>query len=96
MAYGWRFFIDTEKQWRWERISVAHGIMHSPKTYGSYEECVNAAAAYGYVYLPSQEKRRAGAPSSAPEHAGRTRGEQGDERVVGILHRGTDFGRGSV
>jgi len=63
MAYGWRFFSDTEKQWHWERISVVHGVMQSRQTYGSYEECVKAAAAYGYVYTPSQERRRAGAPA---------------------------------
>lgn len=62
MAYGWRFFTDTEKQWHWERISVAHGTVQSRQTYESYEECLRAAGAYGYVYLPSQEKRRPRVP----------------------------------
>lgn len=60
MAYGWRFFTDPEKQWHWERISVVHGTLQSRQAYDSYEECLRAAAQYGYVYFPSQEKKRPG------------------------------------
>ena len=43
---------------------MVHGTLQSRQAYDSYEECLKAAGQYGYVYFPSQEKKRPGLSAS--------------------------------
>ncbi len=54
----WRFYLDQERQWRWQRLSVGLAVIaESPKAYKEYEGCVANAKDQGYVFLPPQTTR---------------------------------------
>ena len=54
----WRFFSDSDHQWRWERLKIDGTVLqHSKCAYPEYEACVANASQSGYVYLPSSSTR---------------------------------------
>ena len=54
----WRFYMDQERQWRWQRLSVGSAVVaESPNSYKEYEGCVANAQIQGYVFQPSQTTR---------------------------------------
>jgi hypothetical protein len=54
----WRFYIDPNRQWRWQRLAADQSLIsESPVGYLEYEKCLAGAINEGYVYHPSQEKR---------------------------------------
>jgi hypothetical protein len=51
----WRFYLDPNRQWRWQQLAFNLDVVaESPKGYKEYEICVENAQSQGYVYLPSQ------------------------------------------
>ena len=54
----WRFYMDEERQWRWQRLSVGLAVIaESPDSYKEYEGCVANAEVQGYVFQPPQTTR---------------------------------------
>ena len=54
----WRFYMDQERQWRWQRLSVAQTVVaESPSSYKEYEGCVANAEVEGYVFQPPRTTR---------------------------------------
>ena len=54
----WRFYRDQERQWRWQRLSVAQAVVaESTHAYKEYEGCVANAQGQGYVFQPPQTTR---------------------------------------
>ena len=54
----WRFYMDQERQWRWQRLSVGHAVVaESPGSYKEYEGCVANAEVQGYVFQPPRTTR---------------------------------------
>ena len=58
MNYIWRFYMDPDRRWRWQRLSADRSLISESQIgYTEYEHCVASAGNEGYVYRPSQEKR---------------------------------------
>jgi len=54
----WRFYMDPNQQWRWQRLAADRLLIsESPAGYLDYEKCLAGARAEGHVFYPSQEKR---------------------------------------
>src|SRR3989338_7022486 len=54
----WRFYMDQDRQWRWQRLSVWQAVVaESPGSYKEYEGCVANAEVQGYVFQPPQTTR---------------------------------------
>ncbi len=54
----WRFYLDPQRKWRWQRLSVSQAVIaESPGAYKEYEGCVENARDQGYVFQPSQSTR---------------------------------------
>jgi hypothetical protein len=54
----WRFYMDQERQWRWQQLSVGSAVVaESPGGYKEYEGCVANARGQGYVFLPPKTTR---------------------------------------
>jgi hypothetical protein len=50
----WRFFSDSDHQWRWERLAFDGTVLeHSESGYPQYESCMANAGDKGYVFLAS-------------------------------------------
>ncbi len=50
----WRFFSDSDHQWRWERLAFDGTVLeHSESSYPQYESCMANAGEKGYVFLAS-------------------------------------------
>ena len=57
MNYIWRFYMDQDRRWRWQRLSADRSLVsESRATYKEYESCLANARSEGYVFHPSQEK----------------------------------------
>lgn len=53
----WRFFVDAEQKWRWQTMSADRSVLSESRTsYASYDRCVSAARASGYVEQVSQPR----------------------------------------
>lgn len=58
MNYIWRFYLDHDRRWRWQRLSADRVLIAESRTaYKEYESCLTSARNEGYAYQPSQEKR---------------------------------------
>lgn len=54
----WRFYLDENRQWRWQQLSVSRLVIaESTIAYKAYEACVAGAGEQGYVFVPSKTKR---------------------------------------
>jgi hypothetical protein len=63
----WRFFADSDHQWRWERLAFDGTVLeHSKSGYLQYESCVANASESGYVFLaaPSSTKPKSTSPKT--------------------------------
>jgi hypothetical protein len=57
MTYIWRFYMDQERRWRWQRLAADRSLVSESRTnFKEYESCLASARAEGYVFHPSQEK----------------------------------------
>lgn len=49
----WRFYLDQNRQWRWQRLTMNRDVVaESPKGYKEYEGCVEDARRHGYDFAP--------------------------------------------
>ena len=54
----WRFYSDSDQQWRWQRVAFDGTILeHSKSGYAQYETCMANASESGYVFLPSSSTK---------------------------------------
>ena len=61
MNYIWRFYMDQDRRWRWQRLSADRSLVaESRNAYKEYEGCVANAQSEGYVFSPSQTKMVSG------------------------------------
>ncbi|MBI3043784.1 MAG: DUF1508 domain-containing protein [Betaproteobacteria bacterium] len=57
MNYIWRFYMDQDRRWRWQRLSADRVLVAESRTaYKEYEGCLANAQVEGYVFHPSQPK----------------------------------------
>jgi hypothetical protein len=50
----WRFYRGEDREWRWQQISIARGVVaDSASGYPDYENCLADAREQGYVYQGS-------------------------------------------
>ena len=53
----WRFYVDQDRRWRWQRLSANRSLIsESGVGYKEYESCLANAKSEGYVFHPSQDK----------------------------------------
>lgn len=53
----WRFYLDDQREWRWQALSVGRDVIsESTCAFKAYETCVANAQAEGYLYVPSKVK----------------------------------------
>lgn len=53
----WRFYVDQDRRWRWQRLATDRGVIaESRMAYKEYEKCLANAQEEGYVFHPSQAK----------------------------------------
>ena len=58
MNYIWRFYVDPDRRWRWQRLSPDRSLVaESQAAYKEYENCVTNARDEGYDFQPSQDRR---------------------------------------
>lgn len=63
----WRFYIDEDRQWRWQQLAVNRSVIsESAGAFDGYEACVAAAKDDGYVFRPATGKH-----VTPPPRAGR-------------------------
>lgn len=54
----WRFYSDSDRQWRWEQLAFDGTVLDQSKSgYKLYESCLANAVERGYVLLPSLSTR---------------------------------------
>jgi hypothetical protein len=57
MNYIWRFYVDQDRRWRWQRLTMDRVVVNESRTaYKEYEGCLVNAQNEGYVFHPSQAK----------------------------------------
>ena len=57
MNFIWRFYMDPNQRWKWQRLSVDRTVIAESNTgYKEYEGCLANARDNGHVFQPSQEK----------------------------------------
>ena len=57
MTYIWRFYMDQERRWRWQRLAADRSLVSESRTnFKEYETCLASARSEGYVFHPSQDK----------------------------------------
>jgi hypothetical protein len=57
MNFVWRFYMDPEHRWRWQRLSSDRSVLaESPAGYKEYEGCMANARDEGYVFHPPQAR----------------------------------------
>ena len=50
----WRFYADSARQWRWEKLAFDTTVLERSKAgYKQYEDCLANARESGYVLAPS-------------------------------------------
>ena len=55
MRCTWRFFVDPDGGWRWQKVGDDRAIIaESPASFSSYESCMAAAKSTGYVFEEAQ------------------------------------------
>lgn len=53
----WRFYVDPDQQWRWQRLAADRAVIaESSVAYKEYEGCLANAESEGYVFTPAQAK----------------------------------------
>ncbi len=53
----WRFFVDPDRRWRWQRLAADRSLIsESRAAYKEYENCLASARNEGYDFHPSQGK----------------------------------------
>ena len=58
MNYIWRFYVDPDRRWRWQRLSPDRSLVaESRAAYKEYESCVTNARNEGYDFQPSQDRQ---------------------------------------
>ena len=66
----WRFYVDPNHQWRWQRLSVqGEVISESARSYGNFDRCVSDAEESGYMFKPAQPRKTSFIASPAEDHA---------------------------
>ena len=59
----WRFFMDQDRKWKWQRLSFSHAVVEeSAVGYSDYDGCVADATSRGYTILPPLSTRPAATP----------------------------------
>ena len=54
----WRFYLDEDRKWRWQRLSVSREVVEeSSAGYKEYDGCVANATIRGYTFLPPLSTR---------------------------------------
>jgi hypothetical protein len=57
MNHIWRFYMNQDRRWRWQRFSADRVLIAESRTaYKEYEGCLANAQDEGYVFHPSQAK----------------------------------------
>jgi hypothetical protein len=57
MNFIWRFYVDSNQRWKWQRLAVDRTVLAESATgYPEYEGCLANARDNGHVFQPSQEK----------------------------------------
>lgn len=57
MNYIWRFYVDQDRRWRWQRLATDRSLLAESRTaYKEYESCLANAQSEGYAFHPSQDK----------------------------------------
>lgn len=57
MGAIWRFYVDQDRRWRWQRLSMDRSVLSESRlAYKEYEACLANAQNEGYVFQPSQAK----------------------------------------
>ncbi len=60
----WRFFSDSDHQWRWERLAFNGTVLeHSESGFAEYESCLAKAAESCYLFLASSSTKAMSNPS---------------------------------
>lgn len=53
----WRFYVDQDRRWRWQRLSADRSVVaESLAAYQEYEGCLANAKNEGYIFHPSQAR----------------------------------------
>jgi len=53
----WRFYVDENRQWRWQQLAVNRDVIsESAGAFSAYEACLAGAQEQGYVYAPATQK----------------------------------------
>ena len=59
----WRFFMDQDRKWKWQRLSFSHAVVEESATaYSDYDGCLADATSRGYTILPPLSTRPAASP----------------------------------
>ena len=54
----WRFYVDEDRKWRWQRLSISREVVEDSETgYKDYEGCMANATSRGYTFLPPLSTR---------------------------------------
>ncbi|MBM3358266.1 MAG: hypothetical protein FJY54_11125 [Betaproteobacteria bacterium] len=57
MSAIWRFYMDQDRRWRWQRLSTDRVVIDESRTaHKQYEGCVADAQNEGYIFHPAQTK----------------------------------------
>jgi len=57
MNFIWRFYVDQDHRWRWQRLSTDRAVVaESLADYKEYEGCLANAKDEGYIFHPSQAR----------------------------------------
>ncbi len=57
MKFIWRFYMDQDRRWRWQRLAMDKTVSAESKMgYKEYEGCLANAKNEGYVFHPSHAK----------------------------------------
>lgn len=53
----WRFYLDKDQKWRWQRLSTGDVVVSESRTACmDFDDCVTDAKINGYVFQPSLSK----------------------------------------
>lgn len=64
MDLTWHFYANTERMWRWERLSADKVVVERSATvYDNYDACVADAQKHGYRYSVAKSTRPPRTPS---------------------------------
>jgi len=56
MSMIWRFYVDEQRQWRWQHLTVGSNVFcESSSGFSDHDACVVSATQHGYVHAPTQQ-----------------------------------------